>query len=106
MALSEYKKNKNELLRKKSDEEQFDEIDLTLEEIQILKVKVLEEQISIPCLVDLVLLEKAGRDIKKENKKELLLRGYIDRSLKITEAGKTFVESEEVKDRLGKLLNE
>jgi len=101
MSLKEYIINEQE---KKADENVFESLDLTEKEKRILKATVLNEELSIPSLVNIILRDKAGNVIKEENKEELLIREFITENGNITEKGKAYIESEEVKERLNKLL--
>jgi len=101
MSLKEYIINEQE---KKADENVFESLELTEKEKRILKATVLNEELSIPSLVNIILRDKAGNVIKEENKEELLIREFITENGNITEKGKAYIESEEVKERLNKLL--
>lgn len=91
-----------------SEKDEFDSLNLSKEDlIEIKKIAlsdILEQDISIPELVDLVLLSKANKPIKEKNKEGLLIREYVDREGKITRQGRLYLEFDETKDRLKKLL--
>jgi hypothetical protein len=100
--LKSYMENEKE----NTDANVFKNLELSEKDMKVLKVTILSEDVSIPSLINLVLRERAGNVIKEENKEELEMRGYITEKGNITDIGKTFVGSDEVKERLSKLLDE
>ena len=91
--------------KEKTEQEQFNGYGLTESDIKVLKANVLSEDVPVPALINLVLREKAGNVIKEENKEDLLLREYINESGNVTEKGKEYINSDEVKEKLSKLLD-
>ena len=99
MSLKDYMKKE---IEQKKDENVFESLSLELSEneMRILKRTIINEELSIPSLVNIILRDKAGNVIKEENKEELLIREFITENGNITEKGKAYIESEEVKERL------
>ena len=91
-----------------SEKEQFDEMDLSgqeLLEIKKLALKdIIETDLSLSELVDLVLLAKTGKKVKSKNVESLLIREYLDNSGKITKNGRMYLEFDDVKERLRTLI--
>lgn len=92
--------------QKKSEGKIFEELELSDNDKKILKSVTLDEHLSIPALVNLVLRLKDGQIIKEENKEELLLRNFITEKGNVTNEGKLYIESDETKQRLINLMNE
>lgn len=61
-------------------------------------------EISIPSLVDLVLLNIKGKVVNENNRDELLMFKMINEDGLVTNTGKMYLESIETKDRLKKIL--
>lgn len=91
-----------------SEKDEFDSLNLTNDDLMEIKKialsDILEQDISVSELVDLVLLSKANKAIKEKNKDGLLIREYIDREGKITRQGRLYLEFDETRERLKKLL--
>ena len=91
-----------------SEKEEFESLKLSKDDLlEIKKIAlsdILSEDINISELVDLVLLQKTGKSVKDKNKEGLLIREYIDRDGKITKQGRLYLEFDETKTRLQKLL--
>lgn len=93
-----------EKTKEQTDIDVFESLELSEKDMKVLKTITLSEEISLSALINLVLREKAGNAIKDENKEELEMRGYITEKSNITDAGKAYIETDEVKERLNKLL--
>lgn len=106
MSFAKHKKEIEEKNKPKTDEELFGEMCLNESDIEVLKIKVLKEEISIPALINLVLFANDAQVLNEETKQELIIRRYVSTDSKITEEGMMYIESDIVKERLGKLLNE
>lgn len=106
MSFTKHKKEIEEKNKPKTDEELFGEMGLNESDIEVLKIKVLKEEISIPALINLVLFANDAQVLNEEMKQELIIRRYVSTDSKITEEGMMYIESDIVKERLGKLLNE
>lgn len=63
-----------------------------------------QKEISIPSLIDLVLLNIKGKSIKNENIDELLMFGMVTKDGMITKNAKTYLESDNTKERLKTIL--
>ena len=91
-----------------SEKEEFNSLNLTNDDLMEIKKialsDILEQDISVSELVDLVLLSKANKSVKEKNKDGLLIREYIDREGKITRQGRLYLEFDETRERLKKLL--
>lgn len=91
-----------------SEKTEFNNMELSedeLLEIKKLALKdILETDLSISELIDLVLLAKAGKPVKQKNHEALVIREYVDISGKITKTGRMYLEFDEVKERLRKLI--
>lgn len=91
-----------------TEKEEFNSLNLSSEDLMEIKKialsDLLEQDITITELVDLVLLSKTGKKVKEKNKDGLLIREYIDRDGKITRSGKLYLEFDETRTRLKKLL--
>lgn len=91
-----------------SEKEEFESLNLSKDDLlEIKKIAlsdILSEDISISELVDLVLLQKTGKTVKEKNREGLLIREYVDREGKITKQGRLYLEFDETKERLQKLL--
>lgn len=90
------------------DKKEFDSMNLSesdLMEIKKLALKdIIESDLSVSELIDLVLLAKKGNKVKEKNFENLVIREYIDYDGKITKNGRMFLEFDETKERLRKLL--
>jgi len=102
--LKDFMNEQAEKSKPKSDEEIFSDLELDESDLNALKTMTLTPEPTLSALINLVLRERAGRVIKEENKEELLLRNFINEKGNITIEGKTYIETEEVKNRLNKLL--
>lgn len=90
----------------KTDSEQFKSLELSEKDKHVLKSTTINSEPTVSALVNLVLREKAGNVIKEENREYLFLRGFISENDNITRAGKDYIETDEVKERLNKLLQD
>lgn len=104
--LKDYMEKSKEVEQTVSEKEIFNSLELNENELRALKSTIISKDLTIPALVNLVLREKNGNIIKEENKEELLIRGFINESGNITEEGKLHIESDEIKEKLNRLLNE
>lgn len=91
-----------------SEKDEFAQLGLSTDELMEIKKialsDILEQDISVSELVDLVLLSKSSKSVKDKNKDGLLIREYIDRDGKITRQGRLYLEFDETRERLKKLL--
>lgn len=87
---------------------EFDSLDITddeLLEIKKLALKdIIEQELNVSELIDLVLLAKTGKQVKQKNHENLVIREYVDIGGKITKNGRMYLEFDEVKERLRKLI--
>lgn len=65
-----------------------------------------QKEISIPSLIDLVLLNTKGKSIKSENYDELKMFNMVDVESNITEEAKAYLESSSTKERLNSILKD
>jgi len=89
-----------------SDKQQFNDLDLNEKDLRAIQTVCLESNISIAALINLILRHKNGNVIKEENREELLIRGLIKENDDVSEAGEIYIESDEVKERLKKILED
>lgn len=91
-----------------SEKDEFVQLGLSTDELMEIKKialsDILEQDITVSELVDLVLLSKSSKSVKDKNKDGLLIREYIDREGKITRQGRLYLEFDETRERLKKLL--
>ena len=89
--------------------EEFVSLELTESELNNIKSvaysDLRDKELTVSEVVDLVLLAKSGKAVKEKNKEGLLIREMIDARGKITKTGKIYLELDETKNRLIKLLN-
>jgi len=105
-SLKAFMNEQDEKKREKTDVEIFKSLELTENDLKTLKFSTISKEISVSALINLILQEKAGNIIKEENKEELIFRGFITKNGNITESGKLYIETEEVRIKIDKLLNE
>ena len=94
-----------EKTKEKTEQELFNSLELSENDIKVLKSNILSEEVPIPALVNLILREKAGKVIKEENKEDLLLRELISENGNVTDKGREYINSDEIKEKLSKLLD-
>lgn len=92
------------LEQNKSDEDVFQEMEMSEHEYNVLKYVNDKGDISVPALVNLILHENDDQVISDECKDELLIRKYINEDCQITDKGKEYLESDTTKERLKKLM--
>lgn len=99
---------KEELEQEVTEKTEFDSMNLS--EDEILEIKklalkdIMESDLNVSELIDLVLLAKTGKAVKQKNFEPLVIREYLDMSGKITKTGRMYLEFDEVKERLRKLI--
>lgn len=91
MALSDYKK-------------ELDKVVLSEDDKKALKLYAVNEDLSVGALVSFVLNEKVAKPIPDKFKFDLKIRNYIDEDCKITDEGKKYLDSEETKNRVLKII--
>ena len=103
--VGEFIQYKESLEEKKTqkEREKFKNLNLDESEVKDLKLFVSSE-VSVHGLISLFFLEKRDHPINESVKEELQIRKYIDESEKITTEGLKFLNSEDVKKRLEKLI--
>ncbi len=91
------------------DPDQFVTLELTEGDLNSIKSvaysDLKDKELTVSELVDLVLLAKSNKPVKENNKEGLLIRELVDIRGKITKTGKIYLELDETKTRLIKLLN-
>lgn len=91
------------------DPDQFVTLELTEGDLNSIKSvaysDLKDKELTVSELVDLVLLSKSNKPVKEKNKEGLLIRELVDIRGKITKTGKIYLELDETKTRLIKLLN-
>lgn len=91
-----------------TEQEEFESLDLNSEELMEIKKlalkDILSEDLAISELVDLVLLSKKNKPVKEKNFENLLIREYVDNDGKITKTGRMYLEFDDVKARLRKIV--
>lgn len=83
-----------------------DKLTISENDAKALRLFALDEDLSIPALVSLVLKSKTGKTIKESHVYDLQLRKLVDDNGEITADGDKFLESELTKKRIRKLLEE
>lgn len=91
MALSDYRK-------------ELDKINLSEDDKKALKLYAINEDLSVGALVSFVLNEKVSKPIPDKFLFDLKIRNYIDEGCKITNDGKKYLESDETKNRVLKII--
>lgn len=99
---------KEEIVQEVTEKTEFESMDLSedeLLEIKKLALKdIMETDLSVSELIDLVLLAKTGKTVKQKNFEPLVIREYVDMTGKMTKTGRMYLEFDEVKERLRKLI--
>lgn len=91
MALSDYKK-------------ELEKVVLSEDDKKALKLYAVNEDLSVGALVSFVLNEKVSKPIPDKFKFDLKIRNYIDEDGKITSDGKKYLESDDTKNRILKII--
>lgn len=83
--------------------EEEDKLVVTEKDAKVLRLYI-NEDISIPVLVSLVLSDKIKKPIKESHLYDLQLREFVDSEGVILEKGKLYLEKDETKARIKELL--
>jgi hypothetical protein len=108
MSFTEYKYTEETKVQSdKSKDCMMESINIDEKDIKMLKLySENQEDISIPSLIDLVLLNLKDKSVKSENYDELKMFKMITVDGSITTSGKTYLESADAKERLKTILND
>jgi hypothetical protein len=108
MSFTEYKYTEETKVQSDKNKDcMMESINIDEKDIKMLKLySENKEDISIPSLIDLVLLNLKDKSVKSENFDELKIFKMITEDGSITSSGKTYLESVDTKERLKVILKD